>query len=174
MARLFISTIPSREETFAQAKEFFPNLQPEVWYSHLLLRKLVNEFEFNLEKFFNQYNLSMSRFTVMTLLLLKTKGLTPSELAEDMKVSQATISGLLHNLEKEEIIERMSHARDGRSYLICLSKKGRHLTDSILPEYHRRLNTFWSDFTDVEKYHTFNCIEKLIARVNDLSSPIPK
>ena len=174
MAGLFIATIPSRENTFEQAKEFFPYIKPEVWYSHLLLRKLVNEFEVNLEKLFAQYNLSMSRFTIMTLLFMRPKGLTPSELAEHMNVSQATTSGLLHNLEKEEIIERMSHAKDGRSYLICLSKKGKELADIIFPLYHGRLNEFWRDFSEEEKNHTFSCIEKLLDRVSDLSSPVVK
>lgn len=116
----------------------------------------------------------MSRFTIMTLLFMRPKGLTPSELAEHMNVSQATTSGLLHNLEKEEIIERMSHAKDGRSYLICLSKKGKELADIIFPLYHGRLNEFWRDFSEEEKNHTFSCIEKLLDRVSDLSRPVVK
>lgn len=156
-----------------QAEEFFPYIKPEVWYSHLLLRKLVNEFEVHLEKLFTQYNLSMSRFTIMTLLFMSPKGLTPSALAEHMSVSQATISGLLQNLEKEDIVERMSHAKDGRSYLICLSKKGLDLAKVIFPVYHGRLNQFWRDFSEEEKNHTYNCIEKLIDRIDDISAPVP-
>lgn len=170
MAKLYITEIPSREIIEEDAKAFYPQLNPESWYSHILLRKLTTELEINLEKFFSQYNLSSGRFTLMILLFRHGDGLIPSELAQTVGVTQATISGLINSLEKAGIVQRKTHEKDGRSYVIKLTEKGLQLTGEILPDYHARINNFWSKFPSEEKNQLTGYFERLIKQMNAFGS----
>lgn len=146
----------------------FPQVNPESWYSHILLRKVTTEFEINLDKFFSQYNLSSGRFTLMILLNKYVDGLMPSELAQMVGVTQATISGLINSLEKVEVVQRTTHEKDGRSYVIKLTEKGKKMTGEILPEYQTRINKFWSEFPSEEKTQINGYFERLIKQMKEI------
>ncbi|WP_374034852.1 MarR family winged helix-turn-helix transcriptional regulator [Bdellovibrio bacteriovorus] len=168
MAKLFLTEIPPRETIQEEARTMFPQVNPESWYSHILLRKVTTEFEINLDKFFSQYNLSSGRFTLMILLNKYVDGLMPSELAQMVGVTQATISGLINSLEKVEIVQRTTHEKDGRSYVIKLTEKGKKTTGEILPEYQTRINKFWSEFPSEEKNQINDYFERLIKQMKEI------
>lgn len=170
MAKLFLTQIPSRETILEDAGVLYPQVDPESWYSHILLRKLTTEFEINLDKFFSQHNLSSGRFTLMILLNKFTEGLMPSELANMVGVTQATISGLINSLEKAEIVQRTTHEKDGRSYVIKLTEKGRATTQQILPEYQTRINNFWKEFPGDEKNTVNGIFERLIKQMKEIGN----
>ncbi|AHZ86723.1 MarR family transcriptional regulator [Bdellovibrio bacteriovorus] len=168
MAKLFLTEIPPRETIQEEARTMFPQVNPESWYSHILLRKVTTEFEINLDKFFSQYNLSSGRFTLMILLNKYVDGLMPSELAQMVGVTQATISGLINSLEKVEVVQRTTHEKDGRSYVIKLTEKGKKMTGEILPEYQTRINKFWSEFPSEEKTQINGYFERLIKQMKEI------
>ncbi|WP_374027934.1 MarR family winged helix-turn-helix transcriptional regulator [Bdellovibrio bacteriovorus] len=168
MAKLFLTEIPPRETIQEEARTMFPQVNPESWYSHILLRKVTTEFEINLDKFFSQYNLSSGRFTLMILLNKYVDGLMPSELAQMVGVTQATISGLINSLEKVEVVQRTTHEKDGRSYVIKLTEKGKKMTGEILPEYQTRINKFWSEFPSEEKTQINVYFERLIKQMKEI------
>lgn len=149
MAKLFLTTLPTEAEL--QKLADFPNVDPLSMHSHILLRKLSSDFETNLENFFSQYSLSTGRFTLLLILKNAPNGLMPSEMAQKVGVTQATISGLINSLEKAELVKREVHERDGRSFVIRLTEKGLQLFDSITPVYYGRVNQFWSSFDETEK-----------------------
>ncbi|WP_347359157.1 MarR family transcriptional regulator [Bdellovibrio sp.] len=168
MAKLFLTEIPSREAIQEEAGVLYPQVNPDAWYSHILLRKITTEFEINLDKFFSQYSLSSGRFTLMILLNKYTDGLMPSELAQMVGVTQATISGLINSLEKAEIAQRTTHEKDGRSYVIKLTEKGKAQTQTILPEYQSRINNFWAEFGSDEKNSINDFFTRLIKQMKEI------
>ena len=168
MAKLFLTEIPSREAVQEEAGLLYPQVNPEAWYSHILLRKITTEFEINLDKFFSQYSLSSGRFTLMILLNKHTDGLMPSELAQMVGVTQATISGLINSLEKAGIVQRTTHEKDGRSYVIKLTENGKALTAKILPEYQSRINNFWAEFGSDEKNSINDFFTRLIKQMKEI------
>ncbi len=170
MAKLFLTKIPSRETIIEEAIAIYPQVDPDSWYCHILLRKITTEFEINLDKFFSQYNLSSGRFTLMVLLNRFAEGLMPSELAQMVGVTQATISGLINSLEKAQIVQRTSHEKDGRSYVIKLTEKGRTTTQEILPEYQARINSFWKEFPGDEKNNINIIFERLIKQMKEIGN----
>ena len=92
MAKLYFTEIPSREDLQQNAALMYPNLDHLTLYSHILFRKITTELEINLDSFFSRFNLSSGRFTLMVLLQGTPGGLMPSELAQKVGVTQATIS----------------------------------------------------------------------------------
>ncbi|KHD89773.1 MAG: marR family transcriptional regulator [Bdellovibrio sp. ArHS] len=168
MAKLFFTEIPTREELEKSARPLYPDMDPLTLYSHILLRKVTTEMEINLDSFFSRYNLSSGRFTLMILLHRASQGLMPSELAQKVGVTQATISGLINSLEKVEIVKRTTHEKDGRSFVILLTDKGRALCDEIVPLYHERITQFWSEFNESEKNQINGFTERMIRSIPKL------
>ncbi len=168
MAKLYFTEIPSREDLQQNAALMYPNLDHLTLYSHILFRKITTELEINLDSFFSRFNLSSGRFTLMVLLQGTPGGLMPSELAQKVGVTQATISGLINSLEKAELVKRTTHQRDGRSFVILLTDKGQSLCNEILPMYHERITQFWSSFSDDEKNQLNGLMERMIKSIHKL------
>lgn len=168
MAKLFFTEIPTREELQENAALLYPELDHLTLYSHILLRKITTDLEINLDSFFSRFSLSSGRFTLMVLLQRTPEGLMPSELAQKVGVTQATISGLINSLEKAELVKRTTHEKDGRSFVILLTEKGENLCDEILPMYHERISHFWAPFSDTEKDQLNGMMERIIKSIHKL------
>lgn len=168
MAKLFYTDIPTREELQEHAALLYPNMDHLTLYSHILLRRMTTDLEINLDSFFSRFGLSSGRFTLMLLLQRTPSGLMPSELAQKVGVTQATISGLINSLEKAEIVRRTTHRKDGRSYVILLTENGQRLCDEILPLYHERVSRFWEPFTANEKEALNGFLERMLKSIHKI------
>ncbi|WII73593.1 MarR family transcriptional regulator [Bdellovibrio sp. 22V] len=169
MAKLFFTEIPSREELQKNAALLYPDLDHLTLYSHILFRKVTTDLEINLDAFFSQYSLSSGRFALMLLLQRHTpQGLMPSEMAQKVGVTQATISGLINSLEKADIVKRTTHEKDGRSFVILLTEKGHEVCNKIQPLYHERISHFWSEFSNAEKEQINSVFERMIKVIGKL------
>nr|WP_295901336.1 MarR family transcriptional regulator [uncultured Bdellovibrio sp.] len=168
MAKLFFTEIPTREELQENAALLYPELDHLTLYSHILLRKVTTDLEINLDSFFSRFSLSSGRFTLMMLLQRTQSGLMPSELAQKVGVTQATISGLINSLEKTELVKRMTHEKDGRSFVIRLTEKGERLCNEIVPLYHERISHFWSPFSEDEKHKLNDFMERIIKSIHKI------
>ncbi len=165
MAKLFLTTLPSIDDLRQTVNYGLPEVDPLSMYTHLLLRKVSSDFETNLESFFSRYNLSTGRFTLLLLLSTNPQGMVPSELAQKVGVTQATISGLINSLEKNELVKREVHEKDGRSFVIRLTEKGSRLFQEITPIYFDRVQKFWSAFGESEKKDLGQLFGKMIAQM---------
>lgn len=168
MAKLFFTELPTLEELEKNASLLHPELDHLTLYSHILLRKVATDLDVNLDSFFSRYNLSSGRFALMLLLQRTPQGLMPSELAQKVGVTQATISGLINSLEKTEIVKRTTHEKDGRSFVILLTEKGHNICNEVLPLYHERISLFWAEFNNGEKEQLNALMERMISTINKL------
>lgn len=170
MAKLFLTQLPTEAQLEENWAQFNPEIDTISMRSHLLLRKLSTDLETNLDAFLSRYNLSPGRFTLLVILRGHENGLMPSELAQFVGVTQATISGLINSLEKAGLVERKSHAKDGRAFVIHITPKGLDLTKEIAPLYYTRLQTFWAQFSHDEKTQLNAMMEKMIGSINELGA----
>lgn len=168
MAKLFYTELPTRDQLKEYTAQLYPGLDHETLYSHLLLRRMATDLEINLDIFFSNYNLSSGRFNLMLLLQHAANGMMPSELAQKVGVTQATISGLINSLEKAELVKRNTHEKDGRSFVIVLTDKGRSLCEEILPQYYGRVTEFWSPFDKTEKDSLNEILERMMKSVRKI------
>ena len=70
---------------------------------------------------------------------------SPSEIAEHIGVTRATITGLLDGLERDGFLERRQDSRDRRALTIHLTGKTHRFLDEYLPEQARRINALMAD-----------------------------
>jgi len=78
--------------------------------------------------------LSEGRFAVL-LLLEQRPALTPAELAENLGVTRATITGLIAGLERQDLLVREADSSDGRRTRLALTAAGLTAIAEIIPAY---------------------------------------
>lgn len=171
MAKLYFTELPTQEELRQNSALMYPELDHLTLYSHILLRKITADLEVNLDSFFSQFNLSAGRFTLMALLNGYKDGMMPSELAQRVGVTQATISGLINSLEKAGIVKRLSHEKDGRSFVIQLTPEGDAKVAEIMPLYQERISNYWGEFSIPEKNQLNSFMERIIKNIHKLGRP---
>lgn len=86
------------------------------------------------------YGLSEGKMTLLLSLLASEKGLSPHELAKDMGVSRATVTGLLDGLERDGWLQRSALSGDLRRIHVKLTRQGKRKVVILLGEH-----TQWMD-----------------------------
>ncbi len=112
---------------------------------------------------FARLGLSNGRFAVMIILYdhANGAGLTPAELAEQVAVSRATITGLLQGLEQDGYVKRVARTDDRRMVTMQLTEAGNKLLDRILPEHFRRMAMMMKTLTKGEQKSLSTLLEKV-------------
>lgn len=173
MAKLFYSQIPSEEQiqTYFSPSQTDLTKTVESISTYLTIRKLQTELEDNLDTYFSQYNLSSGRFIILQLLFQNQAGLMPSDLAEKVGVTQATISGLINNLSKSGLLERIQHEQDGRAFVIKLTAQGHELLSKLQPDFYSKISKLMQTLTPEEQKLYSQLSQKLISAVDSLVPP---
>lgn len=162
MAKLFIQDLPTQEELQMSTSELLPNLDAGILYSNLLFMKVATEMENNFDSVLANYSLSSGRFTLLYMLKNRPEGMLPSELANKAGVTQATISGLLNNMEKAGLLSRHAHEKDGRSYVIKITQKGQDTLKEIMPLWYPRVQDFWGQISEAEREGLNALLKRLV------------
>jgi DNA-binding MarR family transcriptional regulator len=123
-----------------------------------------------LEANFARHDLSNGKFSVLIMLLHhQDQGIQPSEVAKRLGVTRGTITGLLHGLERADLLRREAHPEDKRKQLLRLTDQGRELLARVLPDYGRRIADIMAGL-DAEERRQLICLSsKLIAGIPALS-----
>lgn len=174
MARLFYSELPTDEQIqsyFKSESETQPTTTIDAISSYLVMRKLHSELENSLECYFSEYNLSSGRFIILQLLFQNQEGLMPSDLADKVGVTQATISGLINNLSKAGLLERLQHKQDGRSFVIKLTTQGIELMSKLQPDFYSKISSLMNSLTPEEQKAYSTLSKKLLVTVETLCKP---
>lgn len=82
--------------------------------------------------------LSEGRFAVL-ILLEQQPALNPAELAENLGVTRATVTGLIAGLERQGLLTREADASDGRRAKLNVTPAGVAVIAEVLPRYSRWL-----------------------------------
>ena len=96
------------------------------------------------------------------------KGLSPSELAGNLGVTRATVTGLLDGLERENLVRREPNLSDRRALMIHLTSEGKKRLETILPEHFKRIQKLMSGLDDNEKGNLIALLKKVGANLTVL------
>lgn len=166
MAKLFYDEIPSIQTVTASINKENSAVAPEEVQLHILMRKITTDFETTLETFFNQWGITTSRFVILNMLYHNDQGMTPTETAKKVGVSNATISAILSALKDSGLVQAVQNVGDSRSYRVQLTDAGAELLKKIYPIYHGNIGKIWSHFDTQEK----NQISNLMTRFSQVLS----
>ncbi len=143
-------------------KAGFPTADADSLYMFLTLISVSGKLTAQAEQFFAGFDLSRGRFMALSQLSLQgPDGLHPSELAQRIGVTRATITGLLDGLEREDLIKRFHSDADRRSVTACLTEKGTGLLKQIFPLRLKQVQKIFSTLTGSEKKTLTELLQKL-------------
>lgn len=156
--------LPRYEVLEARARRF-PDLDVGAVEATLFLMRVGSDVLEGFAMHLQRCGTSQGRFLVMMLLdRYDNQPLLPSELAEKIGVTRATITGLLDGLERDSLIERRTHAHDRRALTIHLTQAARDWLEAMLPEHYRRIALLMSDLEPSERQQLIALLTKVAAK----------
>ena len=99
----------------------------------LNLLRAGDQIENRLARLFREHDLTLSRFNVLRSLALADRRLTCGEIADRMIQIVPAITSLVDQLEKHALVERHRCVADRRVVYVSITRKGRKLSESLLP-----------------------------------------
>ncbi|HET8688894.1 MAG TPA: MarR family transcriptional regulator [Methanosarcina sp.] len=96
------------------------------------------------------YRIGSGQFDFL-MVLYRKDGISQETLAKTLKVSKATSTRAIKNLEKEGYVYRQRDENDLRAYRVYLTEKGQEVRNVILEKLSLFVDTLLSDFTPDER-----------------------
>ena len=110
---------------------------------------------------------SQARFRVLLLLRVSAAGLHPMDLAGELGVERATITGLVDGLERSGLAARRPCDGDRRAVIVALTPKGRAMMDRLAPHRLQKVARLMGGLTGAEKRQLARILDKLKSRIPD-------
>ncbi|QQE12836.1 MarR family transcriptional regulator [Planctomycetota bacterium] len=152
----------TRNRLITAIVEQYPNANTEMIETQLILMDFAHFTILGAESHFSQYGLSQGRFAILTLLyLIDDEQWTPARLAEAVHSKRATVSGLLSNLQDQQMIDRYSNPEDGRSSFIKLTRKGHNAMSKVLPNHFKQVTPLFEALTKKERIQLLDLLAKI-------------
>ena len=142
--------------------------------STLLLLRSADATLTTLDRLFRQHGISSGKFNMLLTIAAftaqdKADVPKPAEIARKLGVRRPTITGLVDNLEKDQLVERKPHSTDGRALRLELTKKGKKLLDKLLPDYWKTLESLTASLSISERKGMLRGVEKVYQVLPSLS-----
>ena len=131
-------------EVLRKTAERYPEIDADVMEIMHHIKRLSSGNDCGFQAALEPYRLSEGRFYVLCCLfaeeIAEHPAPSPSEIAELLGVTRATITGLLDGLERDGYLERRHDSSDRRALTIHMAAKGREVLEAFIPQQCRRTN----------------------------------
>ena len=87
--------------------------------------------------------------------------MVPSQLAQSLGVTRATITKLVDSLERSGLVERHLDKTDRRAWLISLTEKARALLEEMLPPHFQQIKRIMDVLSEDEQQQLIGILLKL-------------
>ena len=156
--------IPSFAE-LERHKELVPEINPAAVIAMLRIKTVSEEIQDSILDVLQQtYHLSEGKFCALIVLHQRgEKGMAPSELAEKVGVTRATISNMLQRMERDGLVDIRPAEQDGRGKIVNLTQAGWDFMEEILPPHYLRVSKLMEKLTEDEQKKLIMLLEKLSA-----------
>jgi DNA-binding MarR family transcriptional regulator len=114
------------------------------------LRSSVQGVDNMLSRWLGSDALTPGRLQVLVVLWARETPTPQREIVEALKVSRATVSGLIETLIEEGHAAAISSANDRRQVLVALTPSGRDITERLVRENGKRLRGAFGNLKDDE------------------------
>jgi len=138
--------------------------------SYRALMMLANRLRDAADLFLADFGTSQGKASVLVHLSGQAQAsLTPSELAQRLGVTRATVTGLIDGLEREGLVRRVrAGSADRRCVAVRLAPKGRALVERFLPPHCRRIGSVMAGLSASERATLVKLLDKIAASVASL------
>ena len=120
---------------FSGHRKRFPDFDPAALRGLLALRATAQRVENALGSWFLDAGLTPQKFGVLIVLQAEAEPISLSDLRRYLGTTQANVTGLVAGLERDGFVERKPSTKDRRVSYISLSRAGKRIVQSMLPDY---------------------------------------
>lgn len=97
---------------------------------------LIKKTALVIEKLSNQvlahYDLSHTQYKIMMMLYRNSdRAIRQTDIEEKFSLTNPTVTGIIQNLEKKHLVERVQNPEDKRSKLVCLTERAFSVRDEL-------------------------------------------
>jgi DNA-binding MarR family transcriptional regulator len=147
---------------FVGHRKRFPEFDPATMRALLALRTTAQRVENSLGKWFLEAGLTPQKFGVLVVLHAEGEPISLSDLRRYLGTTQANVTGLVAGLERDAYIDRRASTEDRRVSYISLSRSGKRVVQSLLPQYFGKNKAALRGLTQNEKKQ----LVELLVKVN--------
>jgi DNA-binding MarR family transcriptional regulator len=160
-----------RYECLVEVARQYPDLDPSAMDAFLNLLYAGDQVRALMDEHLADHGISLGRFRILMLLFRdKPEGCgqvdSPAELAEQLGVSRATVTGLLDTLERDGFLRRTESVEDRRQTAVNLTPRGEAFLRRFLPGHFRLIGTIVAELTESERKTLVRLLGKIVAGVH--------
>jgi len=86
---------------------------------------------------------------------------TPAALADQSRVTRATITGLIDTLEKDGLVIREADKKDRRTLHVSLTRQGKAFVKRMLPDYFKCVSAIIKPLNKTERKQFVQLLQKI-------------
>ncbi len=159
----FLKDLPTYKNLY-DLKKRYADMDPTAVMSGAVLLRTGSDMLAALGRILGRYGLSLGRFLTLTVLNRDPEEeVSPSDLADRVGVTRATMTGLLDTLARDGWVERVQHNEDRRRVVVRLTSEGLEQLGRILPGYFREVSGIMADLSEEER----ETLIKVLGRVRE-------
>lgn len=157
--------LKTRSELLKNLSERFPDFDLQAVKLSARLHAVTQSLDSLRDEALAKYGLSQGKLYVLVYLLneemMRHESPSPSEIADGLGVTPATVTGLLDGLERDGFIERHPHQQDRRALTIRMTNQSRRFLDEYMPTQARQLTTWLSGLDSEERRTLMALLDKI-------------
>lgn len=158
-------------ETLRKIARGLPGVDMPALETCFAMRQATIEILAAVDASLSRGELSRPRCGVLVLLLYHEEaGLTPAELAEQLFITRASMTGLLDGLESAGFVTREPHATDRRMVTVRITDDGKQALADTLPAHFQRMSQVMGKFSQAEQETLVNLMRRVAAEMGSLPS----
>jgi DNA-binding MarR family transcriptional regulator len=140
------------------------------------ISRLAQLLQAELEPVFAAHGVNGGEFDVLASLRRAGRPyrLTPTELSRALMVTSGGMTKRLTSLEARGLIRRDPDPNDGRSTSVSLTREGKRLVDTILPEHVANEQRLLDELSGKERAELARLLESLALSLGDAAEPRPR
>jgi DNA-binding MarR family transcriptional regulator len=168
--QLLLKKLPT-EEVLREMKARFPSMDIEVAGTYVHYLRTSTTVLARMESILAGYDMTPARLPVLlSLLHAGANGIRPSDLADEVGVTRATMTGLLDSLEKAGLIAREADPSDRRALVIKITPIGTAVCERVFPIHMRNITTLLKDLSEADHRALRTCMAKIQAGLERLET----
>jgi DNA-binding MarR family transcriptional regulator len=113
------------------------------------------------------FDITLPRFDLMAQLERQPDGLRMGELSRRMMVTGGNVTGIVAQLEREQLVARVHDPHDGRAFVVKLTPAGRTAFGEMAAVHEGWVVDLFSDIPAADKAQMIKLLDKMKQRLND-------
>ncbi|WGM39279.1 MarR family transcriptional regulator [Caulobacter sp. NIBR1757] len=150
-----VSELPFRDtpalEALASRPDRLAHLDPAAITAAQDLLRVSKKMLGAFAQAFAAHGLSPGRYSVLMALDVQRPSMAPSEIADRLGVTRATVTGLIDGLMRDGLVAYADSGADRRRKAIALTPAGAALIDTVLPDIFQRMADLTAPLTADER-----------------------